>query len=356
MEGFCEGIRNCVSDFKPFVAGLGDARVFHNEDMSRQFVGLLIDQGNSTIVRLIESLDALLGRFDKPQFYTPMNPHVSIAWALGEATEQLRVGDSASSSDRASPSETSSAALECARSSSPSSSGHSVSCMLLQPAASSASTLGCGGGRSNSSSSSYYCCDSDSATSITDGAASPAAEWSPKACGTESVVSTAPAHHSRSRSTSCCDIAWGGRSNDVEDDSHQRQRSAFPASAEHRGSCLSPNLSDNAAATAAALSRDATAPDTHLRSTPAEDVSALDSHVVEHACDDPSMDSQRGPPPPPHTARLMNTGPAAAVAASHDSSTAMINEDEPRGASLRVSWRVGEVCATFGRRVVRFPL
>lgn len=59
-----------------------------NDEKTRSFVGLNVTgPGCSQVVRLIKVVDSVMKSFAFPVFYEDPKPHVTIAWMLGDVTQ-----------------------------------------------------------------------------------------------------------------------------------------------------------------------------------------------------------------------------------------------------------------------------
>ena len=376
VEGFVEGVRRSVADVGAFDVGLGDARMLHNEDRSRCFVSLGVDQGCDSVLRLIEAMDALVVRFDKQAFYQPPTPHVSIAWALREAPEEEEEeGTSDCSSRRDADARPSAAAVAAAAGvSGPPSFSPDPS--LAAWRASTPSTLLGGGGVAaggSSSSSSSYCVDTDSVASATEGASPRTRDGSPcfagsaaafssrrdrtrtaSSAGADAECPTGGRTSCYSSSSSSVDTALVGVVVDSGDTSQRRTMGqvapavtaaavAATASAE---AALGDHVFMGMGAAAAWVAAGGRADASAATSVAAKVISAALHDQQQHEnqrFEGGSSGSGSG-----------GSGSAAIIGSGSLPAVALLPFDA-RPPS-RVSWRVVEACVVVGKRVLRFPL
>ena len=78
-----------------FSLALRQLKLFTNEDRSRSFLSLCPDATNGGLVRLVrlirDAVDPACIAADAPVFYEPAEPHLSVAWTLGDVTGLVAV-------------------------------------------------------------------------------------------------------------------------------------------------------------------------------------------------------------------------------------------------------------------------
>uniref|UniRef100_A0A1X7ULY6 U6 snRNA phosphodiesterase 1 n=1 Tax=Amphimedon queenslandica TaxID=400682 RepID=A0A1X7ULY6_AMPQE len=61
-----------------------DGLVFYvNDDTSRSFLGLHVQEGHQELCSIVDDIDRIFEKFKLPKFYTERSFHVSLYWALG---------------------------------------------------------------------------------------------------------------------------------------------------------------------------------------------------------------------------------------------------------------------------------
>lgn len=83
-------LRHNFESQKGYWLELDQWEVFVNDDQTRSFLSLeVLDRGSSEICRQIHSVNKIFKLHNLPTYYEMPRPHVSVAWALGNATPSL---------------------------------------------------------------------------------------------------------------------------------------------------------------------------------------------------------------------------------------------------------------------------
>lgn len=80
------GLANC----KRFVCTARKLKVYCNAEKTRTFLGMEVASGHAQLLDLVRVVDGTMTEFSLDTFYKDPSFHVSLAWCVGDRTEQLR--------------------------------------------------------------------------------------------------------------------------------------------------------------------------------------------------------------------------------------------------------------------------
>ncbi|KAI9559696.1 hypothetical protein GHT06_013701 [Daphnia sinensis] len=91
IEGFVASIRKQLSDTpRPFqLYGTNVLSVYLNEEKTRTFLAMNVEDPVGILSMLIEKMDSCLKEYQLPAYYEKPSHHVSIAWCVGDKKEEL---------------------------------------------------------------------------------------------------------------------------------------------------------------------------------------------------------------------------------------------------------------------------
>jgi len=90
ITSFVKTLKDSLEGFKRFFILFDCVEVYCNEERTRTFLGIKIRSGQDTLLKLVDTLDRCLEEYDLPVFYKDPSFHMSIAWCVGDAEEELQ--------------------------------------------------------------------------------------------------------------------------------------------------------------------------------------------------------------------------------------------------------------------------
>ncbi|GMH33396.1 hypothetical protein BSKO_01230 [Bryopsis sp. KO-2023] len=92
IEMFIGTLRRCLKEVKidkRFQLEFGPLNCFVNDDSTRSFAALTLKSGGLEVCQLVDGVNKAFVPYALPQFYEEPNPHVSVAWVLGDKSEMM---------------------------------------------------------------------------------------------------------------------------------------------------------------------------------------------------------------------------------------------------------------------------
>jgi len=91
IEPLIDGLRLVLKRHSGFHASLSSHRVFNNDERTRSFLSLPVCLGFHETCGLISSVDTFLRHFGCSEFHQDPQPHLSIAWVVGNSLMTSRL-------------------------------------------------------------------------------------------------------------------------------------------------------------------------------------------------------------------------------------------------------------------------
>ncbi|XP_022250385.1 U6 snRNA phosphodiesterase-like isoform X2 [Limulus polyphemus] len=89
IEPLVDGLKNTLREIPNFTVSFNSVDVYANQEETRTFIGLKVHHGINYLKQLTERVNNCLEEFKLPQFYKDPSFHMSIAWCVGNRTEQV---------------------------------------------------------------------------------------------------------------------------------------------------------------------------------------------------------------------------------------------------------------------------
>ncbi|KAL8171253.1 hypothetical protein V2J09_023057 [Rumex salicifolius] len=84
-------LRQRLQSYKQYWIDFDKWRVFVNDDRTRSFISMeVVGGGLPEITKQIHAVDVVYRLHNLPEFYKDPRPHISLAWALGDASDLLQ--------------------------------------------------------------------------------------------------------------------------------------------------------------------------------------------------------------------------------------------------------------------------
>ncbi|XP_024138088.1 U6 snRNA phosphodiesterase isoform X2 [Oryzias melastigma] len=90
IQPFMQSLRAGLTHCKRFVCSAGRLRVYCNAERTRTFLGMEAFTGHAQLLDLVRVIDQTLTEFQLETFYKDPSFHVSLAWCVGDLTEELK--------------------------------------------------------------------------------------------------------------------------------------------------------------------------------------------------------------------------------------------------------------------------
>uniref|UniRef100_A0A8C8DCK3 U6 snRNA phosphodiesterase n=1 Tax=Oryzias sinensis TaxID=183150 RepID=A0A8C8DCK3_9TELE len=90
IQPFMKSLRAGLTHSKRFVCSAGRLRVYCNAERTRTFLGMEVFTGHAQLLDLVRVIDQTLTEFQLETFYKDPSFHVSLAWCVGDLTEELK--------------------------------------------------------------------------------------------------------------------------------------------------------------------------------------------------------------------------------------------------------------------------
>ncbi|KAM8751290.1 U6 snRNA phosphodiesterase 1 isoform 1-T1 [Acanthopagrus schlegelii] len=89
IQPFTQSLRAGLVHCKRFVCSAGRLRVYCNAERTRTFLGMEAYTGHAHLLNLVQAIDRTMTEFRLATFYKDPSFHVSLAWCVGDMTEQM---------------------------------------------------------------------------------------------------------------------------------------------------------------------------------------------------------------------------------------------------------------------------
>lgn len=89
IETLMEALRRGARRFSACDAGLSGLKVFVNDEGTRTFIALKIEQGSEAVCRMIAAVDKAFVMHGLQRFYAEPQPHISFGWVAGDCRPVL---------------------------------------------------------------------------------------------------------------------------------------------------------------------------------------------------------------------------------------------------------------------------
>ncbi|RVE72047.1 hypothetical protein OJAV_G00058020 [Oryzias javanicus] len=90
IQPFMQSLRAGLTHCKRFVCSAGRLRVYCNAERTRTFLSMEVLTGHAQLLDLVRVIDQTLTEFQLETFYKDPSFHVSLAWCVGDLTEELK--------------------------------------------------------------------------------------------------------------------------------------------------------------------------------------------------------------------------------------------------------------------------
>ncbi|XP_028264113.1 U6 snRNA phosphodiesterase 1 [Parambassis ranga] len=90
IQPFTQGLRASLAHCKRFVCSAGRLKVYCNAEKTRTFLGMEVTTGHTQLLDLVQIVDKTMTEFHLDTFYKNPSFHVSLAWCVGDQTEQMK--------------------------------------------------------------------------------------------------------------------------------------------------------------------------------------------------------------------------------------------------------------------------
>ncbi|KAM3870472.1 U6 snRNA phosphodiesterase 1 [Diretmus argenteus] len=89
IQPFIQSLRAGLARCKKFACSAGKLKVYCNAERTRTFLGMEVSTGHAQCLDLIRIVDKTMTEFRLDTFYKDPSFHVSLAWCVGDVTEQM---------------------------------------------------------------------------------------------------------------------------------------------------------------------------------------------------------------------------------------------------------------------------
>lgn len=90
IQPFTQSLRAGLVHCKRFVCSAGRLKVYCNAERTRTFLGMEVCTGHAQLLHLVQVVDRTMTEFHLDTFYKDPSFHVSLAWCVGDLTEQMK--------------------------------------------------------------------------------------------------------------------------------------------------------------------------------------------------------------------------------------------------------------------------
>lgn len=90
IQPLMTSLKTSLAPFPKFKIRFKDMHILLNEEKTRTFICLGLDQSDRILKDLVSVVDANLAEFDLPAFYAQPKFHISLLWALGDQTKAFK--------------------------------------------------------------------------------------------------------------------------------------------------------------------------------------------------------------------------------------------------------------------------
>nr|XP_046249766.1 U6 snRNA phosphodiesterase isoform X1 [Scatophagus argus] len=90
IQHFTQSLRAGLVHCKRFVCSAERLKVYCNAERTRTFLGIEVSTGHAQLLDLVQVVDRTMTEFHLDTFYKDPSFHVSLAWCVGDMTEQMK--------------------------------------------------------------------------------------------------------------------------------------------------------------------------------------------------------------------------------------------------------------------------
>lgn len=90
IQPFTQSLRAGLAHCKRFACSAGRLKVYCNAEKTRTFLGMEVCTGHAQLLELVRAVDRAMTEFHLDTFYKDPSFHVSLAWCVGDVTEQMK--------------------------------------------------------------------------------------------------------------------------------------------------------------------------------------------------------------------------------------------------------------------------
>ncbi|XP_053255323.1 U6 snRNA phosphodiesterase 1 isoform X1 [Podarcis raffonei] len=84
-----QSLKEHLASFPRFTCRADRVKIYTNDPKSRTFIGLEVTSGHSQLLELVSEVDRVMEEFSLPSFYKNPSFHLSLAWCVGNLSEEL---------------------------------------------------------------------------------------------------------------------------------------------------------------------------------------------------------------------------------------------------------------------------
>uniref|UniRef100_UPI0037E845F8 U6 snRNA phosphodiesterase 1 isoform X1 n=2 Tax=Semicossyphus pulcher TaxID=241346 RepID=UPI0037E845F8 len=92
IQNFTQSLRDGLVHCKRFLCSARKLRIYCNAEGTRTFLGMEVYAGQAQLLELVQAVDRTMTEFRLDTFYKDPSFHVSLAWCVGDVTEQMKEG------------------------------------------------------------------------------------------------------------------------------------------------------------------------------------------------------------------------------------------------------------------------
>lgn len=89
IQPFTQNLKADLAQCRRFICSAGRLKVYSNAEKTRTFLGVEVSTGHTQLLDIIKVVDKTMTDFRLETFYKDPSFHVSLAWCIGDLTEQL---------------------------------------------------------------------------------------------------------------------------------------------------------------------------------------------------------------------------------------------------------------------------
>ncbi|XP_066569939.1 U6 snRNA phosphodiesterase 1 isoform X2 [Amia ocellicauda] len=89
IEPFVVSLKTDLANCQKFVCVAERLNVYTNQEKNRTFLGLEVTTGHSQLLEVVSNIDRTMREFSLSTFYEKPSFHLSLAWCVGDHTEEL---------------------------------------------------------------------------------------------------------------------------------------------------------------------------------------------------------------------------------------------------------------------------
>uniref|UniRef100_A0A3Q3VIU0 U6 snRNA phosphodiesterase n=1 Tax=Mola mola TaxID=94237 RepID=A0A3Q3VIU0_MOLML len=89
IQPFTQSLRKALVHHKRFACSAERLKVYCNAERTRTFLGMEVCTGQAQLLHLVQAVDRTMTEFELDTFYKDPSFHLSLAWCVGDVTEQM---------------------------------------------------------------------------------------------------------------------------------------------------------------------------------------------------------------------------------------------------------------------------